>query len=139
MILHLHNDSIIANNLKAAIEYSSTGNDKLAKEIILNLQNFSKSSNIIDDNDLLQHNLAVFDNEPDSKYNKLKIFSNLLDIIPEARQNLIIYYLRNGLVTQAHSLIKDMQPLTTKDYILKAVVHCTLGQQGEPINWCFYN
>ena len=85
--LSIHNDSIIANNLKAAIEYSSTGNDKLAKEIILNLQNFSKNSNIIDDNDLLQHNLAVFDNEPDSKYNKLKIFSNLLDIIPEARQN----------------------------------------------------
>ena len=108
--------------------------DKLAKEIILNLQNFSKNSNIIDDNDLLQHNLAVFDNEPDSKYNKLKIFSNLLDIIPEARQNLIIYYLRNGLVNQAHSLIKDMQPITTKDYILKAVVHCTLGQQGEPGN-----
>ena len=132
--LSIHNDSIVANNLKAAIEYSSTGNDKLAKEIILNLQNFSKSSNIIDDNDLLQHNLAVFDNEPDSKYNKLKIFSNLLDIIPEARQNLIIYYLRNGLVTQAHNLIKDMQPLTTKDYILKAVVHCTLGQQGEPGN-----
>ena len=132
--LSIHNDSIIANNLKAAIEYSSTGNDKLAKEIILNLENFSKSSNIIDDNDLLQHNLAVFDNEPDSKYNKLKIFSNLLDIIPEARQNLIIYYLRNGLVTQAHNLIKDMQPLTTKDYILKAVVHCTLGQQGEPGN-----
>jgi intraflagellar transport protein 56 len=132
--LSIHNDSIVANNLKAAIEYSSTGNDKLAKEIILNLQNYSKSSNIIDDNDLLQHNLAVFDNEPDSKYNKLKIFSNLLDIIPEARQNLIIYYLRNGLVTQAHNLIKDMQPLTTKDYILKAVVHCTLGQQGEPGN-----
>ena len=132
--LSIHNDSIVANNLKAAIEYSSTGNDKLAKEIILNLENYSKTSNIIDDNDLLQHNLAVFDNEPDSKYNKLKIFSNLLDIIPEARQNLIIYYLRNGLVTQAHNLIKDMQPLTTKDYILKAVVHCTLGQQGEPGN-----
>ena len=132
--LSIHNDSIVANNLKASIEYSSTGNDKVAKEIILNLQNLSKSSNIIEDNDLLQHNLAVFDNEPDSKYNKLKIFSNLLDIIPEARQNLIIYYLRNGLVNQAHNLIKDMQPLTTKDYILKAVVHCTLGQQGEPGN-----
>jgi intraflagellar transport protein 56 len=33
-----------------------------------------------------------------------------------------------------HNLINDMQPLTTKDYILKAVVHCTLGQQGEPGN-----
>ena len=132
--LSIHNDSIVANNLKAAIEYSSTGNDKAAKDIILNLQNLSKSSDIIEDNDLLKHNLAVFDNDPDSKYNKLKIFSNLLDIIPEARQNLIIYYLRNGLVNPAFNLIKDMQPLTTKDYILKAVVHCFLGQSGEPGN-----
>ena len=132
--LSIHNDSIIANNLKASIEYSSTGNDKAAKDIILNLQNLSKSSDIIEDNDLLKHNLAVFDNEPDSKYNKLKIFSNLLDIIPEARQNLIIYYLRSGLVNQAFNLIKDMQPLTTKDYILKAVVHCFMGQNGEPGN-----
>ena len=132
--LSIHNDSIVANNLKASIEYSSTGNDKAAKEIILNLQNLFKSSDIIEDNDLLKHNLAVFDNEPDSKYNKLKIFSNLLDIIPEARQNLIIYYLRSGLVNQAFNLIKDMQPLTTKDYILKAVVHCFLGQNGEPGN-----
>ena len=132
--LSIHNDSIVANNLKAAIEYSSTGNDKAAKDIILNLQNLSKSSDIIEDNDLLKHNLAVFDNDPDSKYNKLKIFSNLLDIIPEARQNLIIYYLRNGLVNPAFNLIKDMQPLTTKDYILKAVVHCFLGQNGEPGN-----
>ena len=113
--LSIHNDSIVANKLKAAIENSSTGNDKAAKDIILNLQKLSKSSDIFEDNDLLKHNLAFFDNDPDSKYNKLKIFSNLLDIIPDARQNLIIYYLRNGLVNPAFNLIKDMQPLTTKD------------------------
>ena len=31
-------------------------------------------------------------------------------------------------------LIKDTQRLATKDYILKAVVHCTFSQQGEPGN-----
>ena len=31
--LSIHNDSIIANNLKASIEYSSTGNEKAAKDI----------------------------------------------------------------------------------------------------------
>ena len=35
--LSIYNDSIVANNLKASIEYSSTGNNKVAKEIILNL------------------------------------------------------------------------------------------------------
>ena len=36
--LSIHPDSIIANNLKAAIEYNSTGNDKAAKEMILNIR-----------------------------------------------------------------------------------------------------
>ena len=126
--LSVHQESIIANNLKAAIEYNSTGNDKAAKEILLNLTKISKTSNIIEDNDLLRHNLAVFDNEPNSTSNKLKTFSSLIDIIPEARQNLIIYYLRNDQVNQAYNLIKEMQPITSKDYILKAVVHCILGQ-----------
>jgi intraflagellar transport protein 56 len=76
----------------------------------------------------------VFDNEPNSTNNKLKIFSGLIDIIPEARQNLIIYYLRNDQVNQAYNLIKEMQPVTTKDYILKAVVHCLLGQNSTDKN-----
>ena len=132
--LSLHPDSIVANNLKAAIEYNASGNDKAAKDMLLSLKNLSKSSDIIEDNDLLQHNLAVFDNDPSSTTSKLKIFNGLIDIIPEARQNLIIYYLRNDQVNQAYNLIKDMQPVTTKDYILKAVVHCILGQQGEKGN-----
>ena len=31
--LSIYNDSIIANNLKASIEYSSTGNEKAEKDI----------------------------------------------------------------------------------------------------------
>lgn len=132
--LAINKDSIVANNLKAAIEYNSTGNDRQAKSYLLDLQNMSKSSsNIIEENDLLKHNMAVFDNEETSASNssKLKVFSSLVDIIPEAKLNLIIYYLRNDQVTQAYNLIKDVQPISTKEYILKAIVHCLLGQQGE--------
>jgi intraflagellar transport protein 56 len=130
--LTIHKDSIVANNLKAAIEYNSTGNDKAAKSYLNELQNLSKSShNIIEDNDLLRHNLAVYDNEESSNSNKLRVFSSLIDIIPEAKLNLIIYYLRNEQVNQAFNLIKDVQPVTTKEYILKAVVHCLLGQQSD--------
>jgi intraflagellar transport protein 56 len=129
--LSLHKDSVIANNLKAAIEYNSTGNCKAAQSYLIQLQNMTKSGRLIEDNDLLRHNMAVFDNDENSNSSKLKVFSNLLDIIPEARLNLIIYYLRNDQVNQAYNLIKDLQPNNTKEYILKAVVHCLLGQQSE--------
>ena len=131
--ISIHPDSIIAVNLKACIEYSSNGNDKEAKKILFDLQEKTKKSDLIEDNDILRHNLAVFDTS-DSTSNKLKTFSNLLDIIPEARQNLIIYYLRNDQITQAYNLIKDMQPITTKDYILKAIVHCVMGYQQQSEN-----
>jgi intraflagellar transport protein 56 len=132
--LTIHKDSVVANNLKAAIEYNSTGNDKAAQAYIQSLQDMCKNNtanNLIEDSDLLRHNMAVFDNEESSNSNKLKVFSNLVDIIPEAKLNLIIYYLRNDQVNQAYSLIKDIQPQNTKEYILKAVVHCLLGQQGD--------
>ena len=129
--LALHPESIVATNLKAAIEYNSGGNDKEAKKLLLDLQEKTKKADLIEDNDILKHNLAVFDTSASSNSNKLKIFSSLLDIIPEARQNLIIYYLRNDQVNQAFNLIKDLQPVNTKDYILKAVVHCVLGQQQQ--------
>ena len=123
--------SIIAINLKAAIEYNSTGNCKTAQNIILSLQESSKIGSIINNDDLLRHNMAVFDAEESSTYNKLKIFSSLSDFLPEAKLNLIIYYLRNDQVQQAYNLIKDLQPNNTKEYILKAIVHCLLGQQSD--------
>jgi intraflagellar transport protein 56 len=132
--LTIHKDSVVANNPKAAIEYNSTGNDKAAQTYIQSLQDMCKNNtanNLVEDSDLLRHNMAVFDNEESSNSNKLKVFSNLVDIIPEAKLNLIIYYLRNDQVNQAYSLIKDIQPQNTKEYILKAVVHCLLGQQGD--------
>jgi intraflagellar transport protein 56 len=55
----------------------------------------------------------------------------LLDIIPEARLNLVIYYLKNDEVTEAYNLIKDLDCVLPKEYILKAVVHAVIGQNTE--------
>lgn len=129
--LSIYRDSVIANNLKAAIEYNSTGNDKAAQSYLLAIQDMCKNKNLLEEDDLLRHNMAVFDNDENSSSNKLKVFSNLVDIIPEAKINLIIYYLRNDQVNQAYNLIKDTQPSNTKEYILKAVVHCLLGQLSQ--------
>lgn len=124
--------SVVAQNLKAAIKYNSEGNCRDAQNIILSLQENSKIGNVIENDDLLKHNMTVFDNDESSTYhNKLKVFSSLVEVIPEAKLNLIIYFLKNDSVSQAFNLIKDLQPNNTKEYILKAIVHCLLGQQSE--------
>lgn len=51
----------------------------------------------------------------------------LLDLMPEARLNLVIYYLKNDEVNQAYKLVKDMEPVVPKEYIIKAVVHAIVG------------
>jgi len=53
----------------------------------------------------------------------------LLDIIPEARLNLVIYYLRTGEEMEAYNLIKDLEPAVPREYILKGVVFAALGQK----------
>ena len=55
----------------------------------------------------------------------------LIDVIPEARLNLVIYYLKNDEVNEAYNLIKDMECVVPKEYIIKAVVHAMIGQNTE--------
>ena len=47
----------------------------------------------------------------------------------EARLNLVIYYLRNDEVEEAYNLIKDLEPSTPQEYILKGVVNSCVGQE----------
>ena len=76
---------------------------------------------------MLRHNLVVFR----SGENALQVLPPLLDVIPEARLNLVIYYLKTDEVTEAYQLIKDMDCVLPKEYILKAVVHAVIGQNTE--------
>ena len=78
---------------------------------------------MLQDNDLLRHNLVVFRQGE----NALQVLPPLIDIIPEARLNLVIYYLKNGEINEAHKLVKDMEPIVPKEYIIKAVVHAVIG------------
>jgi intraflagellar transport protein 56 len=59
--------------------------------------------------------------------NALQVLPPLIDVIPEARLNLVIYYLKNDEVNEAYNLIKDMECVQPKEYILKAVVHLVIG------------
>ena len=57
--------------------------------------------------DLLQHNLVVFRNGEGA----LQTLPPLVDVIPEARLNLVIYLLRQEEVNEAYELIKASTPL----------------------------
>jgi intraflagellar transport protein 56 len=74
----------------------------------------------------VRHNLVVFRNGEDA----LQVLPPLIDVIvPEARLNLVIYHLRHDQITEAYELIKDLEPVTPQEYILKAVVNSCIGQQ----------
>lgn len=57
----------------------------------------------------------------------MQVLPPLVDVIPEARLNLVIYHLKNDSVNEAYQLIKDMDCVIPKEYILKAVVHAVIG------------
>jgi intraflagellar transport protein 56 len=63
--------------------------------------------------------------------NALQVLPPLIDVIPEARLNLVIYYLRNEEFKEAHNLMKDIEPSSPEEYILKGVVNACIGQMED--------
>eukprot|EP00899_Mesostigma_viride_P026591 jgi/Mesvir1/7116/Mv09220-RA.1 len=119
--LSAHPDSAIATNLKACNHFRLY-NGKAAEAELKVLAEHSGGSYL--ENDLIRHNLVVFRNGE----NALQVLPQLMDVPPEARLNLVIYYLKNNEVHEAYNLIKDLEPTTPQEYILKGVVHASIGQ-----------
>jgi len=117
--------SITAVNLKACSHYQLY-NGKAAEAELRVLQQAANSGTLFQDHDLLRHNLVVFRNGE----NALQVLPPLLDIIPEAKLNLVIYYLRVEEVTEAYNLVKDLEPTVPREYIIKGVVFAALGQKS---------
>ncbi|XP_057310931.1 intraflagellar transport protein 56-like [Hydractinia symbiolongicarpus] len=116
-------DSAIAINLKACNHFKLY-NGKAAEAELKSLQEMtSPSFNYA--KDLIKHNLVVFRNGESA----LQILPPLLDALPEARLNLVVYYLRQDDIEEAYNLIKDVEPTSPNEYILKGVVNATLGQE----------
>ncbi|CAD8102938.1 unnamed protein product [Paramecium sonneborni] len=123
--LNQYPTSVTAVNLKACNQFSLYSG-KAAEEIMKPLQQAYEGGNVFADNDLLRHNLVVMRGGE----NALQTLPPLLEIFPEAKLNLIIYYLKNDEVQEAFNLVKDIQPTSPKEYILKAIVYAMKGQSS---------
>uniref|UniRef100_A0A8C7VV61 Intraflagellar transport protein 56 n=1 Tax=Oncorhynchus mykiss TaxID=8022 RepID=A0A8C7VV61_ONCMY len=119
-------DSTIALNLKACNHFRLY-NGKAAEVTLQSLKNLIdiSSSSFEFAKELIRHNLVVFR----SGEGALQVLPALIDVITEARLNLVIYYLRQDDVQESYHLIKDLEPTTPQEYILKGVVNAALGQE----------
>ena len=109
-------DSAIAINLKACNHFKLY-NGKAAEQELKTLQE-QASSSFSFGQDLIQHNLVVFRNGEGA----LQTLPPLVDVIPEARLNLVIYLLKQDDIAEAYALIKDLEPTVPQEYILKGKV-----------------
>jgi intraflagellar transport protein 56 len=120
--LQTHANSVVAINLKACNNFRLF-NGKAAEAEYKTLVDQGQN---LDDLDIVRHNLVVFRQGEGAQ----QTLPGLVDYIPEARLNLVIYHLRNDDVNEAHELIKDVDPTIPQEYILKGVVHSMMGQSG---------
>ncbi|VDQ02952.1 unnamed protein product [Trichobilharzia regenti] len=121
--LQRHPDSATAINLKACINFKSY-NGKAAEAELKALKDVSSSS-FTYAQDLIKHNLVVFRNGEGA----LQVLPPLIDVLPEARLNLIIFHLKNENLQEAYELTKEIDPSTPQEYVLKGVVNAILGQE----------
>lgn len=120
--LNHYTDSVIATNLKACNHfrlYNGSAAESELKSIL------DQCANAGFGYDLVGHNLVVFRNGEGA----MQTFPPLVDVVSEARLNLVIYHLRQDDTKEAYDLIKDLQPAVPQEYILKGVVNAALGQE----------
>ncbi len=51
-----------------------------------------------------------------------KYLPPLGDVPPEARLNLVIHHLRHNDMSEAMNLVKDLEPTSPQEYILKVII-----------------
>ncbi|KXS09778.1 TPR-like protein [Gonapodya prolifera JEL478] len=118
-------DSVTAANLRACNHYRLY-NAKAAEQELTNLrENIGGGFKFAED--LIRHNLVVFRNGEGA----LQVFPALTDVLPEARLNLVIHHLRADDTQAGYTLMKDVEPATPQEYILKGIANAVLGQESD--------
>ncbi|EAY14740.1 hypothetical protein TVAG_038480 [Trichomonas vaginalis G3] len=125
--LQINSDSAVALNLKSC-DYLRIFDANTAESQLLQIRKFSSATYGFVDS-LINHNLCIFHNGDDG----FTILPKLVGVIPEARFNLAILYMRESNAKEAYNLLQDFQPLDISESILRATVLLAYGQlQSEP-------
>ncbi|KDO22071.1 hypothetical protein SPRG_12058 [Saprolegnia parasitica CBS 223.65] len=118
-------DSVVAINVKACNQFKLY-NGNAAKD---ELKVLTEKGYNMELNDLVSHNMVVFDDGQ----NALRVLPPLVEsFTPQPRPPRRLFSLwahGPSSFLDAFELIKDIEPSTPQEYILKGVVHATLGQQ----------
>lgn len=110
---------MFATNLKACIKFRlSNGSAALEELRELDLDN------LVHANSLIRHNMVVFTDGQKA----LQTLPALVNIIPEAKLNLAIYYLRENEIEEAEFLLKDLIAESPHERMLQGVLKATLAQ-----------
>ncbi|XP_074648294.1 intraflagellar transport protein 56-like isoform X2 [Tubulanus polymorphus] len=125
--LQQFSDSAIALNLKACNHFRLY-NGKAAEAELKSLQDMASPSFIFA-RDLIKHNLVVFRGGEGA----LQVLPPLIDVIPEARLNLVIYFLKQDNLTEAYTLIKTMKDNTTAAGATKAEFKHLFGPHDNDV------
>ncbi|XP_012264902.1 intraflagellar transport protein 56 [Athalia rosae] len=121
--LQRHPDSAMAIHLKACNHFRLYNGSAAQAEMNQLVEQTSNPNSF--GHDLIRHNIVVFKGGEGA----LQVLPNLVDVIPEARLNLVIYYLKQNEIKEAFELIKDLEPSVPQEYILKGVVNAAMGQE----------
>ncbi|KHJ91726.1 hypothetical protein OESDEN_08399 [Oesophagostomum dentatum] len=116
-------DSPAALNLKACITFK-TYNGKAALPEVEVLQ---KATLYPAAAELLRHNTVVFKDGDGA----MQVFPGLMDTLPEARVNLILYHLKREDIESAMTLCNDLEPQSTTEFLVKAITFAYWGQLKE--------
>uniref|UniRef100_A0A4W5RPG6 Intraflagellar transport protein 56 n=1 Tax=Hucho hucho TaxID=62062 RepID=A0A4W5RPG6_9TELE len=122
-------ESTIGLNLKACNHFRLY-NGKAAEAELKNLIDISSCSFEFA-KELIRHNLV---SRGVSLWGGvLQVLPLLIDVISEARLNLVIYYLRQDDVQEAYTLIKDLEP-TTPQVAIDSHYQCCLSSHSDIMN-----
>ncbi|CAD6192487.1 unnamed protein product [Caenorhabditis auriculariae] len=123
VFLKVFPDSPAALNLKACITYKAyTG-----KSVVTETEQLLRTNLYPAARDLIRHNLVVFKNGDGA----LQVLPSLMDTFPEARLNMILYYLKKGLIQEAMSLCNDLEPQLPYEFLIKATTFTFWGLQKD--------